>query len=47
LEPGWKSRSEGIDYFLCDGDDVVVDGRRGWLEEKGKWGYEIVPGMAY
>jgi hypothetical protein len=24
-----------------------VDERREWLEEKGKWGYGIVPGMAH
>jgi len=34
-------------FLLCDGDDVVVDERRGWFEEKGKWGYEIIPGMAH
>lgn len=46
MEPGWESRSEEIDYCFTT-DDVVVDERRGWLEEKGKWGYEIVPGMAH
>lgn len=24
-----------------------MDERRGWFEEKWKWGYEIVPGMAH